>query len=316
VVAVVLGVAILAVGGAAYFVYTDRADEARTRIGALEKQIQDQDLADAARQRAAQQKLEEEARQLREQEQQAQAVQEKSRAEAAAKRNVAERDAAERAPPESPRGAEKKRTDVPVRPPPQVARIAPAVVPPAPAVTAPAVESAAPLPVGVGPQPAGVAPQPAIPSPEPAKSAPARTPTEQLVDADRAIEAKRFGDALAILRPLADAGNARAQTRLGDAYVEGRGIPRDDAAAGRWYEKAALQGETGAQVKLAAMYVNGNGVLRNNNLAYVWFGTAARLGSGPAKLEQEKIAALLQPAERAQADKLIESSAARMSKNL
>ena len=182
-------------------------------------------------------------------------------------------------------------------------------------MTAPVVEPAVAQRVGVAPQPAGVAPQPATPSPEPAKPSPARTPAEQLADAERAIEAKRFADALTILRPLADAGNARAQTRLGDAYMEGRGIPRDDAAAGRWYEKAALQGETGAQVKLAAMYVNGNGVLRNNNLAYVWFGTAARLGSGPAKLEQDKIAALLQPAERAQADKLIESSAARMAKN-
>jgi len=335
-IAVVLGMAILAVGVAAYFVSTDRTNDARTRIAALEKQIQDKDLADAARQTAAQLKGEEEARQRREQEQQAQAVQEKSRAEAAAKRNVAERNVVERAPPESPRGAEKKRPDEPVRPPPRAAGVAPAVVRPAPAVAAPVVEPAvaqrvgvapqpagvapqpagvAPQPAGVAPQPAGVAPQPATPSPEPAKPSPARTPAEQLADAERAIEAKRFADALTILRPLADAGNARAQTRLGDAYMEGRGIPRDDAAAGRWYEKAALQGETGAQVKLAAMYVNGNGVLRNNNLAYVWFGTAARLGSGPAKLEQDKIAALLQPAERAQADKLIESSAARMAKN-
>jgi hypothetical protein len=159
-----------------------------------------------------------------------------------------------------------------------------------------------------------VAPQPVAPTPEPAKPAAEKTPADQLVEADRAIEAKRVADALAILRPLADTGNAHAQTRLGDAYMQGQGIPRDDAAAGRWYEKAALQGETGAQVKLAAMYMNGNGVLRNNNLAYVWYGTAARLGSGTAKLEQEKIGPLLQPAERAQADKLIESAAARMAR--
>jgi len=60
--------------------------------------------------------------------------------------------------------------------------------------------------------------------------------------------------------------------------------------------------------------VSGNGVLRNSNLAYIWYGTAARLGSAPAKVEQEKIGALLQPAERLQADKLIESTAARMAK--
>jgi TPR repeat protein len=162
--------------------------------------------------------------------------------------------------------------------------------------------------------PPGVAPQPVAPAPEPVKPAPEKLPVNALVEADRAIEARRFADALAILRPLADTGNAPAQARLGDAYMQGQGIPRDDAAAGRWYERAALQGEIGAQVKLAAMYMNGNGVLRNNNLAYVWYGTAARLGSGTAKLEQEKIGPLLQPAERAQADKLIESAAARMAR--
>jgi hypothetical protein len=321
-IAVLLGVAILALGVAAYFVSPDRANDARTRIATLEKQIQDKDLADAARQRAIQQKQDDEARQRREHELQVQAAQEKSRAEVAAKGSVAERNTTGRAAPENARVAEKKRVDETVRPPPQVARAAPATAPPVPAAPAPAVESAAakpaviaPQPTVVAPQPAALAPQPTAPVPEATKAVPARTPIEQLAEADRAIEAKRFSDALAILRPLADGGNARAQTLLGDAYVEGRGIPRDPAAAGRWYEKAALQGETGAQVKLAAMYVNGNGVLRNNNLAYVWFGTAARLGSAPAKLEQEKIAALLQPAERAQADKLIESSAARMPKS-
>jgi len=320
--AVVSGLAILAVGIAAYVAFTERDNESRAKIAALEKQIQDKDLADASRQRAARQAQEEEARRRQEQEQQARAVQEKSRTEAAAKGNAVDRNATGRATPENARVAEKKRPDETVRPAPQVARAAPAVVPPVSAAPAPAVEPAAAKPVmvspqlaAVAPQPAALAPQPAAPTPEATKVAPPRTPMEQLVEADRAIDARRFADALAILRPLADGGNARAQTLLGDAYVEGRGIPRDPAAAGRWYEKAALQGETGAQVKLATMYVNGNGVLRNNNLAYVWFGTAARLGSTPAKLEQEKIAALLQPAERAQADKLIESSAARMPKN-
>ena len=335
-IAVVSGLAILAVGVGAYLVFAERAGESRAKIAALEKQILDKELADASRQRALQQKQDDEARQRREQELQAQAGQEKSRAEAAARGNAADRNATGRAAPESARVADKKRPDEPARPAPPVARAAPAAVPPVPAASASAVETAAARPAIVAPQPPSVAPQavavapqaatvvppttavtaqPTVAAPEAAKAAPARTPIEQLAEVDRAIEAKRFADALAMLRPLADAGNARAQTRLGDAYVEGRGIPRDDAAASRWYEKAALQGETGAQVKLAAMYVNGNGVLRNNNLAYVWFGTAARLGSAPAKIEQERIAALLQPAERAQADKLIESSAARMARN-
>ena len=308
-IAVVLGVTILAAGIAAYLVSTERTNEARDKIAALEKQIRDKDLADAARQRAAfQQKLDEEARQRREQEQQAQAASDKAHADAAAKRNAAERSPVPRAPADAPRVVEKKHPDDTVRPPPPAARATPATVPAASPTPEPAlVSEGAPLPA--------VATLPVTPAPEPPKPTPAKAPVDQLADADRAIEAKRFADALAILRPLADAGNAHAQRRMGDAYIEGRGIPRDDAAAGRWYEKAALQGEVGAQVKLAAMYVNGNGVLRNNNLAYVWYGTAARLGSAPAKVEQEKIGALLQPAERAQADRLVESAAARMPKS-
>jgi hypothetical protein len=302
-----LALAVLIAAVAAYVVSSEQANEAKARIAALEKQLHDKDLADAARQRAAQQQLEDTARQRRELEQQAQAAQERSQAEAAARRNADERSKSERAPPAAPRITETKRPDEPVRPPAPVVRAAPSIVAPAPPAPVPVVEPAAS-------RASDAAPKAATLEPEPARSIPVKVPAEQLADADRAIEAQRFAEALAILRPLADAGNARAQTRLGDAYMQGQGIPRDDAAAGRWYEKAALQGETGAQVKLAAMYVNGNGVLRNNNLAYVWYGTAARLGSGPAKIEQEKLGVLLQPAERAQADKLIDSTATRMAK--
>jgi TPR repeat protein len=128
------------------------------------------------------------------------------------------------------------------------------------------------------------------------------------------MQEKRFPEALAIVRPLANANNALAQTRLGDAYMEGRGLPRNAAAAVEWYEKAAEQGETSAQVKLATMYAQGNGVLRNYFLAYVLFGTAARLGDKSANGQQEPPASQLQPTERAQADKLIESNVARMAK--
>ena len=224
-----------------------------------------------------------EARQRREQEQQVQAAQEKSRAEAAAKREAARPGAAARATPENARVAEEKRVEEAARSPPQAAAKRAGRRSPSPPASAKPVVVPRPrrrprpsrgrkrlhrpgdcaYPVGHALPSAAPSLQPAVAAivTEPAKAAPARTPTEQLADADRATEAKRHADALAILRPLADGGNARAQTRLGDAYVEGRGVPRDDAAAGRWYEKAALQGETGAQVKLATMYAKGNGVL-------------------------------------------------------
>jgi TPR repeat protein len=154
-----------------------------------------------------------------------------------------------------------------------------------------------------------------VPQPTPSeKPAPARTHAEQFTDANQAIAAKRYDEALAMLKQLTDSGYAPAQTRLGDLYAEGQGVVRDYKVAASWYEKAALQGDSSAEVKLAAMFSNGTGVERNANLAYVWYGIAARLGNATAKAEQDKAATALQPAEREQADRLIESKVRQMPK--
>ena len=140
------------------------------------------------------------------------------------------------------------------------------------------------------------------------------TIADQISDADRAIGSKNYTVALATLKPLADAGNAQAQRRLGNMSVEGLGAARDYMAAEKWFEKAALQGDVDAQIKLGTMYENGTGLARNNNLAYLWYGIAAGLGSSAAKSAQERVSVLLQPAERTQADKSIESSLGRLKK--
>jgi TPR repeat protein len=62
------------------------------------------------------------------------------------------------------------------------------------------------------------------------------------------------------------------------------------------------------------MYAGGTGVERNPNLAYVWYGIAARLGNAAARTEQDKAASALQPAEKEQADKLIEGKIRQMPK--
>ena len=128
------------------------------------------------------------------------------------------------------------------------------------------------------------------------------------------MKQQRYSDATAILRPLAEAGSARAQERLADAYIEGRGVPRNLALASQWYEKAGEQGVTNAQLKLGNMFASGAGVARNNNFAYVWYGIAASMGSSAGKTEQDKVGSLLQPAEREQADRVIASKIAGMKK--
>ena len=289
--AVIATIALIAV--AVYAVVAWRSDETQSKIVALEKQIKDKDRADAERQ--ARQQADEEARQRKAQEQ-ARAEEEKTRQALLRKPEAAAR----------PQPVESKRRDEPAaKPPPKLDSLPVALprsgAPPAPTAGAPS-----------APPPAVVTPPP-LAAPEPAK--PARpSASDQLADADRAVATQRYPDAIAILKPLADAGNAQAQTRLGDASAEGHGVERDLAAAERWYEKAALQGDTGAQLKLGAMFAKGNGVTQNNNLAYVWYGTAARLGSNPAKLERDKIGPLLQPAEREQLDKLIASKVEGMKK--
>ncbi len=142
--------------------------------------------------------------------------------------------------------------------------------------------------------------------PAPAEKAPAaRTTTELLADAEKAWSEQRYAEAIKTWEPLANAGNPRAQARMGDALSEGKGVERDAAKARAWYEKAANGGEMRAMMKLCAIFSGGNEP--NNNLAYIWCGVAAEMGSSTAKAEREKIALSLQPAERRQADKVVKN---------
>ena len=75
--------------------------------------------------------------------------------------------------------------------------------------------------------------------------------------------------------PLADQGNATAQTNLGVMYGNGQGLPQSYAEALKWFRKAGDQGNAAAQFNLGLMYRMGQGVPRNYVLAYMWFNLAA-----------------------------------------
>ena len=64
-------------------------------------------------------------------------------------------------------------------------------------------------------------------------------------------------------------------------YANGRGVPRDDAEAVRWYRKAAYRDYLPAQYSLGVMYANGRGVPRDEAQAMRWYRTAAEQGYGP-----------------------------------
>jgi TPR repeat protein len=274
---------------AVYAVIAWKSDETQTKIAALEKQIKDKDLATAENEKARQRA--DEADRLRKAQDQASTETEDIRAEPARKSLPAARP--------QPDG-QKRRDDTATRQRPGAEAVP--LVRPASASTSSPVQGTSSAQAPATGATATVA------APEPPKPVP-RSSSELVADADRAVATQHYADAIGILKPLADAGNAQAETRLGDVYSAGLGVDRDPAAGERWYEKAALQGDTNAQLKLGAMFANGAGVSQSNNLAYVWYGTAARLGSSSAKTERDKIAPLLQPAEREQLDRLIANKA-------
>jgi TPR repeat protein len=90
------------------------------------------------------------------------------------------------------------------------------------------------------------------------------------------------GQTIADLVQKAQAGDAKAQFDLANAYNTGKGVPLDRAKAIEWLRKSADQGYAGAQVTLGRLYEKG--VLRevpefdhpNPHEAAKWYRKAAK----------------------------------------
>ena len=115
-------------------------------------------------------------------------------------------------------------------------------------------------------------------------------------DFKKGVEAYKRGDyatALRELRPLAERGDADAQSRLGFMYDNGQGVPKDSAEAVRWLRRAAEQGFPKAQFDLGVSYENGIGVPQDYVEAYIWFSVCAAGGHERAPEWRDKVAHLL-----------------------
>jgi uncharacterized protein len=100
---------------------------------------------------------------------------------------------------------------------------------------------------------------------------------ERMKSAAGAYERKDFAAAIAVWRPLAEAGNAEAQTLLGAMYWSGEGVTRDHREAAKWYLRAAEKGYARAQNDIGFMYGFGEGVPPKDNVqAYKWLSLAVR----------------------------------------
>ncbi|UHD16092.1 tetratricopeptide repeat protein [Thiocapsa bogorovii] len=92
-----------------------------------------------------------------------------------------------------------------------------------------------------------------------------------------------YGSALQALLPKARAGDAVAQTYVGEIYEKGLGLPGPDyASAAEWYRKAANNDHGPAQISLGSLYERGLGVPNDKSEALNWY----RRGSG---LTQDKL---------------------------
>ena len=93
-------------------------------------------------------------------------------------------------------------------------------------------------------------------------------------DLERGLKAYESGDkatAYEVLLPLAEQGNAEAQSVVGLIFNSGEAVTQDYVQASRWLSAAAEQGMGEAQYWLGIAYYRGRGVPRDGVLAYMWF---------------------------------------------
>ncbi len=101
---------------------------------------------------------------------------------------------------------------------------------------------------------------------------------------DEGITAYKRGDyAMAVRewRPLAEQGDAAAQSYLGNLYRTGQGVPQDYAEAERWYRRAVEQGNASAQFNLGVKYYNS--LPQDYAEAAKWFRKSANQGNADAQ---------------------------------
>jgi TPR repeat protein len=103
--------------------------------------------------------------------------------------------------------------------------------------------------------------------------------------ADRYIlateEERRKG--YAVLLPLAESGNAKAQLKLGQCFLRGNGVAEDKKLAVKWLERAAKQGLDDAQYELGSYYLKlyeswQDRRVSNLRLAHKWIKKASDQG--------------------------------------
>lgn len=92
-----------------------------------------------------------------------------------------------------------------------------------------------------------------------------------------------YAAAADIWREDAAAGDAAAQRNLGLLYLNGQGVPKNEAAAAEWFRRSSDQGFPRASANLGEMYLRGVGVPRDPERAVTFFQRAAEAGLAEAQ---------------------------------
>ena len=109
-------------------------------------------------------------------------------------------------------------------------------------------------------------------------------------EARDAMEANQFNEAMQLLWPAANAGNADAEELIGILYAMGLGVERDDRRAFEWYLRSAMKGHAGAQSGIGWYYEVGRGLPEIDLVrAYMWYTLSAIGGDPDALISQEEI---------------------------
>lgn len=121
------------------------------------------------------------------------------------------------------------------------------------------------------------------------------------------MDAGRYAEAMAALRPAADSGNADAEELIGVMYAMGLGVPRDDVRAFEWYLRAAMKGHAGAQSGVGWYYEVGRGMPAPDLVrAYTWYVLSAIGGDPDAAISQEEVVKKMTPEQIEKAHELID----------
>ncbi|MEO0680519.1 MAG: tetratricopeptide repeat protein [Pseudomonadota bacterium] len=137
--------------------------------------------------------------------------------------------------------------------------------------------------------------------------APSSSAAQGLEEARNLMEAGRFAEARAALRPFADSGNADAEELIGVMHAMGLGTPRDDRRAFDWYLRSSLKGHPGAQSGLGWYYEVGRGLPAPDLIrAYLWYALSAIGGDPDAAISVEEVAKKMTGEEIAKAHEMID----------